>query len=97
MGPLDAFWHLLNFIAPALGLGLISAAAVKLLWRRDLASVRWARLAAWGSTAALLALVGGLLIQGRDGRMSTYAAMVLACALAQWWAAFGPRQAVGRR
>ena len=39
MGPLDAFWHLLNFFAPAVGVGLIAAALAKLLWRRELAGV----------------------------------------------------------
>ena len=89
MGPLDAVWHLLNFVAPAIGLGLISASAAKLLWRRELAPVAWRRLAAWACGAALLMLVGGLLLTGRDGRMSTYGAMVLACALALWWVGFG--------
>jgi hypothetical protein len=37
--------------------------------------------------------LAGLVISGRDGRMVTYAAMTLACALALWWAGFGP----GRR
>jgi hypothetical protein len=35
----------------------------------------------------------GLLVLGRDGKMATYGAMVLACALTLWWRAFGP----GRR
>ena len=28
---------------------------------------------------------------GRDGRMSTYLAMVLVTAISLWWAGFGPR------
>jgi hypothetical protein len=46
MGPIDALWHLLNFIAPALAVGALSAALVKLAWRRELAGARWSRLAA---------------------------------------------------
>jgi len=92
MGPLDLLWHVLNLLAPALGLGAIAAALTKLLWRRELAAVRWSRLAAWGCVASLLALLGGLVINGRDGRMSTYLAMVLANALALWWAGFGPQR-----
>ena len=88
MGPLDALWHLLNLVAPALGLGLTAASLSKLLWRQALAAVPWARLAAWGCGAALLALLAGLVWTGRDGRMATYTAMVLACALALWWAGF---------
>jgi hypothetical protein len=30
--------------------------------------------------------VAGLLWTGHDGKMSTYGAMVFACALALWWA-----------
>jgi hypothetical protein len=32
--------------------------------------------------------VAGLVAFGRDGRMATYGGMVLACALALWWAGF---------
>lgn len=89
MGPLDALWHLLNLLAPALALGLIGASLAKLLWRSALAGVPWRRLVGWGVAASLLALLAGLVISGRDGRMATYAAMVLANALALWWAGFG--------
>ena len=34
---------------------------------------------------------GPLLLEGRDGRMSTYLAMVLACALTLWWQLWRPR------
>jgi hypothetical protein len=93
MGPLDALWHLLNLLLPAAGLGMIAAGMSKLLWRKALASVPWRRLAGWASAAAGLALLGGLVLSGRDGRMATYAAMVRASATALWWAGFGP----GRR
>lgn len=93
MGPLDAFWHLLNFLLPALGLGMLSAAGAKLLWRRELAGMAWARLARDASLAAAAMLVGGLVAFRHDGRMATYAAMVVACALMLWWRGFGP----GRR
>ena len=93
MGPLDALWHLLNLLLPAAGLGVLAAALSKLLWRAALRGVPWRRLAGWASGAAGLALIGGLAITGRDGRMATYAAMVLASAGALWWVGFGP----GRR
>ncbi len=47
-------------------------------------------LAALAGAAVTLA---GLVVFGRDGRMATYAAMVLACAFTLWWRGFGP----GRR
>jgi hypothetical protein len=88
MGPLDAFWHVLNFFAPALGLAVLAASAAKLLWRRDLAGVSWLRLALWAALAGMAVLIGGLVVFGRDGKMATYAALVVATAAALWIAAF---------
>ena len=91
MNPVDAFWHLVNFFAPALGVGFIAAGVTKLLWRRELAGVGWGRLGAWASAAMAAVLVAGLVIFERDGKMATYAAMVAACALALWWVGFRKR------
>lgn len=88
MGPTDVLWHVLNFVAPAIFLGAVSALIAKLAWRRALAAVRWARLATWGSAVSLAALIGGLWVTGRDGSMGTYAAMVLGCAAALAWVGF---------
>jgi Flp pilus assembly protein TadB len=90
LGPVAAFWHLLNFFAPALGVGLLSAAFAKLLWRRELKGVGWLRLALWASAGCALVLVAGLIAFGHDGKMATYAAMVCACALMLWLVGFGP-------
>jgi hypothetical protein len=93
MGPLDALMHLGNFFLPAVALGLLAAALAKLLWRRELAPVRFRHLA-WPAALAGAAVTGaGLVVFGRDGRMATYAAMVVVCALTLWWRGFGP----GRR
>jgi hypothetical protein len=91
MGFLDALWHLLNFFAPALGLAAMATALSKLLWWRRLRGVAWARLLGWSAAAATAALGGGLVVLGADGRVATYAAMVLATALALAWAGFGGR------
>jgi hypothetical protein len=88
VGPIDGFWHLANFFAPALGVGLFAAAACKLLWRRELATVPWRQLALWAGSAGAVALVAGLLAFGRDGRMATYGLLVVAAALALWWSGF---------
>jgi hypothetical protein len=93
MGPLDALWHLGNLFVPALALGLLSATLAKLFWWRDLRSVAWLRLAAPAGGVAVLVTVIGLVVSGHDGKMATYGAMVLGCALALWWRGFGP----GRR
>ena len=84
----DAFWHLMNFCAPAVGIGGISALVARLVWRGELRQTRFVALWAWASGAAALASIAGLIAFERDGRMATYAAMVIACAAALWWAGF---------
>lgn len=91
MGVLDALLHVLNFLAPALGVGLLTATFVKLLWRQALRGTAWTRLAAAGSVASAVALVAGLLFFGRDGKMATYGLMLLLCTLSIGW--FGLRRA----
>jgi len=81
---LDLFWHIANFVLPAIGVGMLSAALCKLFWRRTLARVAWFTLAWQASAAGLAVLVAGLVITGHDGRMLTYAALVVACALVPW-------------
>lgn len=90
MGPLDAFWHLINLFVPALGLGALAPAAAKLIWRRDLAGQSWRHLAAPAVLACAAAVLVSLVLWGRDGKMITYGAMVAACALTLWWRGFGP-------
>jgi hypothetical protein len=91
MGPLDAFWHALNFMLPGLVVAVVAASAAKLVWRRDLAAVPWHRLALWAALAGVAALVGGLFLFGRDGKMATYGAVVVSAAAALWWAGFARR------
>ena len=85
MGPLDAVWHVMNFFGPAIGVGLIAAAACKLLWLRALRTVPFRGLALWAVAGGAVALLAGLLIFGRDGRMATYGLLVCLMALALWW------------
>jgi hypothetical protein len=91
LNPVDAFWHFANFFAPAVVTGVIAAGAPTLLGRRELAGVGWGRLGGWASAAMAAVLVGGLVIFEHDGKMATYAAMVVACALALWWVGFRNR------
>jgi hypothetical protein len=93
MDPLDIFWHVTNFFAPAALVGLLVPLLAKLLWRRALAEARWTHMSVWAVGGSAIALIAGLVLFGRDGKMATYGAMVLACAAGSWWAGFGP----GRR
>ena len=85
MDPLNLFWHLANFVLPAVGVGALTAALCKLLWRRSLARTPWFTLAWQASAAGLAVLVAGLVITGHDGRMITYAGLVIACAAVPWF------------
>jgi hypothetical protein len=82
---LDAVWHLLNGLAPAVLVPLIAAGLTKLVWRRSLASVRWWPLAWPACVAGLVVTLAGLVLLGRDGKMATYAALVLVTATWLWW------------
>lgn len=86
MGPLDLLNHLLNFAAPALVVGLLLALLAPLLYRKVPVAHSLRAQAAINFVAGLVALVAGLAFFGRDGKMASYAAMVLACAASQWWA-----------
>jgi hypothetical protein len=82
---LDLLIHVLNFVAPALAVATLLT--LVLAWRAS--RVRQRPVAVWVSLVALgsLVLLLGLLYFARDGKMATYAALVLAQgALAAWWA-----------
>lgn len=85
MDPLDAAWHLLNFVAPAIGIGVIAPWLSRAIWRSDSNAKGTLVLMAWTSAASVAVLTGGLLVFGHDGRMATYAAMVLVVAAILWW------------
>jgi hypothetical protein len=86
----SAVFHVSNLLVPALALGCVAAALAKLLWRRELLAVRWLHLAGPACAASCAVTLAGLVLWGQDGKMTTYGAMVLACALTLWWQGFGP-------
>ena len=85
MGPLDALWHLLNLVAPAVGVALIASASAKLLWRRSLKAVPFRDLFTWAAGVGVLVLLAGLVVFERDGKMLSYAALVVSTAAVLWW------------
>ena len=84
MGPLSAINHLLNFFAPAWAVALLLVIGCRLLMRKRSAArglwLQWAVVAGVGCAILAFGLVG----LGRDGKMLTYAGLVVACATAQW-------------
>ena len=80
--------HLLNFIAPAAVVALLLVLLVRLSFgffksKRPPAQVWWAQ-AAIIFVAGVVILAAGLIIFGHDGKMLTYAALVLGAAFCQW-------------
>ncbi len=84
MGPLDLFLHLLSFAAPAVAIASVVALAARILMPRRPASYPWWAQAAISSIVGVLVLGAGLWHFGVDGKMVTYAALVLAVGSCQW-------------
>ena len=87
MGFLELTDHLLSFVAPALAVALLVTLAAPLVLRGTAVGPGWWARFAINSAAGLATLAAGLWYFGRDGKMATYAALVLVVATAQWLAA----------
>ena len=85
MGFFDLTNHLINFILPAVFMGVMMPLFSRLVWRK-VAVRRSLKTQMLITTAACAAvLIAGLVIFGNDGKMMTYAGLVLAAAGCQWW------------
>jgi hypothetical protein len=91
VGPLDFFLHLLSFVAPALAVALLVALAARLVLPRGGPRTRWWVEFALNFAVGVGVLLAGLWLFGRDGKMATYAAMVVAVATCQWLSGRGWR------
>lgn len=84
MGFLPALYHLLNFFAPALAVVLGLAVGARFVLSSTPQTPAW-----WVQVAINFAVGGGVLLGGlwwfgRDGKLATYAALVVLCACCQW-------------
>ena len=77
MGPLDALWHLLNFVAPAAWVALAVSAMGRFFKQKRPLALGFLASIAIHFVVCLIILVIGLMLTGRDGKMLTYLAMVL--------------------
>ncbi len=80
--------HLLNFAAPAAGVALLLVLATRLLpgffgSKRPVVPSILSQMAVI-FVVGLTILVVGLLVFGRDGKLVSYAALVIGTALCQW-------------
>jgi hypothetical protein len=84
MTPLSVLAHLAGFVAPALGVGLLLWAGLR---------IRRKGRPGFGASAQLLVLcaagaavlLAGVVFFGRDGKIATYAALVLVQGTLAWW------------
>ena len=84
MGPLDLLFHLTGFVLPALVVGVLLVFLARIFIRKPSSAPVWWLQAAINSVVGVLVLVAGLVFFGRDGKMATYAALVVAMASSQW-------------
>jgi hypothetical protein len=85
MGFLDVLYHLLNFFVPALGVALFTAVGSAVVMKKSSATPGFIAQVAINFAVCALVLVAGLWLLGRDGKIVTYAALVLVCATSQAW------------
>ncbi len=84
MAPTDLLNHVLNWLAPALWLAVLMPLLARLVARRQrVVAAYWVQVVmSFGLNSLVLGL--GLWFFGHDGKMLTYAGMVLASASIQW-------------
>lgn len=80
----DMLIHALNFAAPAAFTAVLMPLLAKLIMRRQQALLAgWAQVLV-NFAVCIAVLLLGLVFFGRDGKMATYAALVLGAATSQW-------------
>lgn len=80
--------HLLNLVAPAAALALLLVPLASFFGRlsdakRPVAQSMWEQIAII-FIVNLVVMIAGLVLFGNDGKMATYAALVLAAGTSQW-------------
>ena len=84
MPVLDFLNHLLSFIAPALCVALLLGVGARVLWRSATHLLPWYAMVGVNALLGVMVLALGLVLTGQDGRMGTYAALVVALGSCQW-------------
>lgn len=92
MSVLDVLNHLLNFALPAFFLALVLGLASRFIVQGKASARPLWRQIGINFAAGLLVLVAGLILFGRDGKMATYAALVVVSSTVQWWLSGGFRR-----
>ncbi|MDP2264535.1 MAG: hypothetical protein Q8K24_15405 [Hydrogenophaga sp.] len=77
--------HLAGFVAPALVMALVLGLGPRWHAAGRQGKPRWTVAVGLLFGAGVLVLLAGLVFYGRDGRMATYAALVLVQGTLGWW------------
>jgi uncharacterized membrane protein len=89
MGPIAALTHLLSFAAPAISLALLVTLGAHFFMKKRPPALALSTQLAINIIANIVVLALGLWLMGRDGKMVSYAVMVVMCATSQWLMARG--------
>lgn len=84
MGFLDLAIHLLNFLAPALAVAVVVAIAARWIVPHRAPDLGMGAQVAINFVAGSVTLGLGLWLLGRDGKMASYAALLVVVATSQW-------------
>ena len=79
----DFFWHLAGFLLPAAALAAGMVLLLRVRGRGSPGELGWPAQLAFHFGVGVAVLVAGLVLSGRDGRLLTYAALVLVSAATQ--------------
>ena len=82
MSLLQLVIHLIGFISPALAMALCMPVAGR--WVMGPGGAKWLRRVVLHTLVGVAVLMAGLVLQGHDGRMATYGALVLVAASLEW-------------
>ena len=85
MSLFDLFWHLAAFVAPALVLAVGLTLTSRILGKNSTPRLALPAQVAINFAVGVAVLVAALAWTGQDGRMLTYAALVMPCAASQAW------------
>jgi FtsH-binding integral membrane protein len=84
MGVLDAMWHMIGLLMPAAFIACLLAFSSRFFKQNRPVVGKFITQSAILFVVCAAVLIAGLFITGRDGKMLTYAAMVLIGATVQW-------------
>ena len=93
MNAVDQTFHMLNFVAPALTMALLLPLAARFLIKRSGYTLSFWVQVLIHCLVGVGVLFAGLWFGGRDGKMASYAALVLVSASVQWLINGGWRRA----